>query len=976
MNTNLNTVLHPAFEILRKKRINSLDIEVSEFQHKKTGAQHIHISAKNTENVFLVALRTVPTNSTGIAHILEHTALCGSEKYQVRDPFFMMIRRSLNTFMNAFTSSDWTAYPFASQNRKDFNNLLDVYLDAVFFSRLDKLDFAQEGHRIEFKDPENIDSELIFKGVVFNEMKGAMGSITSTIWQILCKHLYPTTTYRFNSGGDPACIPDLTHEQLIEFYRTHYHPSNAIFMTFGDIPADELQERFQNQVLYKFNASEERISVPYEKRFLKPIAIQENYALNDEKGIENKTHIIMSWLLGSTTDLKENLEAQLLSSVLLDNSASPLQKALEVTDLGSSPSPLCGLDDSQLELCFVCGIEGSSPEHSDALEGLVLNVLEDIAENGIPRAELEASLHQLELNQREIGGDGYPYGLQLILTALTNATHRGDPIASLDIETVLSQLQKNIKDPDYIKQLTSRLLLKNNHRVRLTIIPDNKLAKMNDTIEAERLDTIKNNLDKEGKQALIDKSLELIKRQNKVDDESILPKVGLEDIPEKMAAMPIKAVHHGSPALNLYDSGTNGLIYQQVIVDLPKLTHEQINLLPIYSKSLTELGIDGRGYLDTQRWQSQVSGGISAHVSAKGLLNNTGSLSAHLTLSTKGLAKNQASLTDLIQATLEKPRFDELSRIKEIIEQKQARQETAITGIGQKLAMMAASRGISPIGGLTHQWEGLGSIIETKRLNNETRKKQSLVNLGDKLSELHQLILLMPRKHLIIGEAERLYNNTFIDNKFYNEAASKKVQIFGETHKGHQVLEFWELNTPVNFCAKSYPTVPINHPDAAPLTVLGEFLRNGYLHGAIRERGGAYGGGALQDNNISSFKFFSYRDPRLEETLKDFDSSIDWLKNNVHKENQVEEAILGVISSIDKPSSPAGEVIQTFHAELYGRTQEIFELFRSRVIEVSSSDLRRVAEKYLIEENSNIAVVSNSQNVAIADRMNLSIMTL
>jgi Zn-dependent M16 (insulinase) family peptidase len=976
MNTNSNTVVHPAFEILRKKRINSLDIEVFEFQHKKTGAQHIHISAENTENVFLVALRTVPTDSTGVAHILEHTALCGSENYQVRDPFFMMIRRSLNTFMNAFTSSDWTAYPFASQNKKDFNNLLDVYLDAVFFSRLDELDFAQEGHRIEFKDPENIESELVFKGVVFNEMKGAMGSITSTIWQTLCKHLYPTTTYRFNSGGDPACIPDLTHEQLIEFYRTHYHPSNAIFMTFGDIPVDELQKRFENQVLHKFDALDEKISVPYEKRFLKPIAIQENYALNDERGSKNKTHIIMSWLLGSTTNLKENLEAQLLSSVLLDNSASPLQKALEVTHLGSSPSPLCGLNDSQLELCFVCGIEGSSAESSDALESLVLSILEDIVQNGIPQSELEASLHQLELNQREIGGDGYPYGLQLILTALTNATHRGDPIALLDVEEALGQLQKNIEDPNYIKHLTSRLLLKNNHRVRLTLIPDNKMAKINDAVEAERLATIKNNLDKEGKQALINKSLELIKRQSNVDDESILPKVGLEDIPEKMAATPNKTDHDGSPSLNLYDSGTNGLIYQQVIVDLPKLTCEQINLLPIYSRGLTELGIDGRSYLDTQRWQSQVSGGISAHVSAKGSLNHVESLSGHLTISTKGLVKNQAALKDLIQATLEKPRFDELSRIKEIIEQKQARQETVITGIGQKLAMVAASRGISPTGKLAHQWEGLGSIIETKRLNNETTKKQFLVNLGDKLSELHQMILLMPRKHLIIGEAEKFHNNTSIASKFYNERGSQKLKAFVCNHEKHKILEFWELNTPVNFCAKSYPTVSINHPDAAPLTVLGEFLRNGYLHGAIRERGGAYGGGALQDNNVSSFKFFSYRDPRLEETLKDFDSSIGWLKNSAHKDNQVEEAILGVISSIDKPSSPAGQVIQTFHAEIYGRTQKILELFRSRVTEVTSSDLRRVTEKYLVEANSNIAVVSNKQNLAIADRMNLSIMTL
>ena len=200
---------HPAFEFVRRHAIDSLNIVVEEYRHRKTGAPHFHLAADSDENVFLVGLRTVPTDSTGVAHILEHTVLCGSERYPVRDPFFMMIRRSLNTFMNAFTSSDWTAYPFASQNRKDFFNLMDVYLDAVFFSRLHELDFAQEGHRVEFEQPDNPQSPLVFKGVVFNEMKGAMSSPTSTLWQTLTEHLFPTTTYHYNSGGDPAHIPDL-----------------------------------------------------------------------------------------------------------------------------------------------------------------------------------------------------------------------------------------------------------------------------------------------------------------------------------------------------------------------------------------------------------------------------------------------------------------------------------------------------------------------------------------------------------------------------------------------------------------------------------------------------------------------------------------------------------------------------------------------------------------------------------------------
>ena len=352
----MNAPPHPTFEFLRSQRIESLDLDVSEYRHIKTGAQHIHIATDNSENVFLVALRTVPEDSRGVAHILEHTALCGSEKYPVRDPFFMMIRRSLNTFMNAFTSSDWTAYPFASQNRKDFNNLLQVYLDAVFFSRLNPLDFAQEGHRLEFKDAENSDSDLVYKGVVFNEMKGAMSSVTSTLWHTLCTYLYPTTTYHYNSGGDPAAIPDLTYEQLKNFYRTHYHPSNATFMTFGDIPAAEHQANFEREALHRFEPLPETIAVADEKRYLAPIAVEEAYAFDEEGPTDNKTHIIISWLLGKATDLKACMQAHLLNSVLLDNSASPLLKALETSDLGSSPSPLCGLDDSQKEMCFVCGI--------------------------------------------------------------------------------------------------------------------------------------------------------------------------------------------------------------------------------------------------------------------------------------------------------------------------------------------------------------------------------------------------------------------------------------------------------------------------------------------------------------------------------------------------------------------------------------------------------------------------------------------
>lgn len=248
------------FVLKRAVPIPSLNLMVEEYEHPATGAVHLHLGSDSPENVFMVALRTVPEDSTGVAHILEHTALCGSERYPVRDPFFMMLRRSLNTFMNAFTSSDWTAYPFATQNRKDFGNLLDVYLDAVFFSRLDPLDFAQEGHRVEFESDDS-NQPLVFKGVVFNEMKGAMSSTPSVLWDRLCHELFPSNTYHFNSGGDPEVIPDLTYQALRDFYAEHYHPSNAIFLTFGDIPATDHQQVFESAVLQRFKALGDRKSV-------------------------------------------------------------------------------------------------------------------------------------------------------------------------------------------------------------------------------------------------------------------------------------------------------------------------------------------------------------------------------------------------------------------------------------------------------------------------------------------------------------------------------------------------------------------------------------------------------------------------------------------------------------------------------------------------------------------------------------------
>lgn len=952
---------HPAFEHVRSQNIDSLGLCVEEYRHRRTGALHFHLAADHPENVFLVAFRTVPMDSTGVAHILEHTALCGSERYPVRDPFFMMIRRSLNTFMNAFTSSDWTAYPFASQNEKDFYNLMDVYLDAAFFARLDELDFAQEGHRIEVENPADPASPLVYKGVVFNEMKGAMSSPVSVLWHTLCEHLFPTTTYHYNSGGDPKAIPDLRYEDLKEFYRTHYHPSNAIFMTFGSLPAVRHQQRMEERALHRFDRLDEVIEVHDEVRLREPVSVSADYALEEEDTSE-KTHVVLGWLLGRSTDLDELLRAHLLTGILLDNSASPLRHALETTSLGSAPSPLCGLEDGCREMVFVCGLEGTEPERADDIERLVLETLERVARDGVPLEQAEAALHQLELHRREIGGDGYPYGLQLILNALPAAIHRGDLVAVLHLDPALERLRSEIRDPGFIPGLVRSLLIDNAHRVRLTLKPDPQLARRQAAEEAERLAAIAAQLDAGERQRLIERAAQLAERQARQDDPDILPRVGREDIP---ADIPIP---HGEDfsvsgrPLAFYAQGTNGLVYQQIIAELPTLEGELLDRLPHYTRSLTEVGCGGMDYLQTQLRQDRVCGGISAYTSMRGRIDDAQDVRAHFVLSGKALADRHADFAQLMRDTLETVRFDELARLRELVSQERARMEQSVTGNGHSLAMTAASSGLSPVAAISHRLRGLEGIRLLKKLDDELADDRALKLFAEELREIHRRVLAAPRRFLVVGEAhrrEQLLEELAAIWSDQQQAENGGFRAFGSDPVARQVRQMWVTSTQVNFCARVYPTVPLEHEDAAALEVLGPFLRNGFLHRAIREQGGAYGGGAGHDGDLAVFRFYSYRDPRLTGTLEDFDRAIDWLLAGGHSERQLEEAILGVIGSIDKPGSPAGEAKSAFHNMLYGRTPEQRRRYRARVLAVTIDDLLRVAETWLRPERASQAVITS-----------------
>ncbi|GAA6133403.1 insulinase family protein [Oceaniserpentilla sp. 4NH20-0058] len=955
-----------SFKQLRTKPIPSLGVSIEEYEHIKTGARHYHLASHNDENVFLVALRTMPKDSTGVAHILEHTALCGSKNYPVRDPFFMMIRRSLNTFMNAFTSSDWTAYPFASKNKKDFNNLLSVYLDAVFFATLDPQDFAQEGHRLEFQDPSDPSTPLQFKGVVYNEMKGAMSSVTSQLWQAFSKYLYPTNTYHFNSGGDPETILDLSYEDLKSFYEEHYHPSNAIFMTYGDIPASEHHDKLE-AYLNQFEAKTHKIEVEDEKRYFAPLSVVEHYGHNETK---SKTHHVIGWLLGHSANLDEQLEAHFLSSLLLENSSSPLRKALETTTLASSPSPLCGLEDSNKEMSFICGVEGSEPEHKEAIEDLILNTLQQVCKDGVNDSQIEAVLHQLELSQREVGGDGYPYGLQIILSAISACTHYSDPVELLDLDPALENLRAKSKSPDFIKNLIEKYLLNNPHRVTLTFKPDEHIDERKVKAESSKLDAIKESLSEAEIQSIVDQGNALKQRQLSKDDDSILPKVGIEDVAEKLVSpTPKKVLDNNGQSITLYEEGTNGLVYCQVLIDLPKLNEKELSLLPLLLSYITEVGCGDQDYLDIQERQSLVLGGISAYSAVKHNLKSPDELTAYWILSGKALSRNRDDFFALMSDTLKSPDFNNEDRVIDLLSQTISRKEQSISGNGHGIAMNIASIGISPLAALSYKTTGLPSLLELRNLIQESSKSE----LCNQLQTLHEKIIAGNTKYLLISDPENINDDLESLVKFNTINHSLNKSKYELDFTPQIIKEAWIVPTQANFCSKVYPTVQSDHDDAPALTVLGVLLRNGYLHTAIREQGGAYGGGASQDNSIGAFKFYSYRDPRVSGTFEDFNKAVEWFKSSEADSEALEQSILGVISSIDKPSSPAGEAKQSFHNDLHGKDNQWRNEFRQKILAVTYDDLLRVANDYFVESKASIAAVISAQHKGEAEDLGMNV---
>ncbi len=946
------------FKLESSTAVSSLNLELRRYRHEPSGARHFHLRSADTNNAFMVAFPTLPQDSTGVAHILEHTTLCGSERFPVRDPFFMMSRRSLNTFMNAFTSSDSTAYPFATQNRKDFDNLLAVYLDAVFFPRLDPLDFAQEGWRMEVKENGGAAGQrLEYHGVVYNEMKGAMSSPVAQLWQHLHHTLFPDAVYRHNSGGDPLAIPELDYEALQAFHRKHYHPSNAVFMTYGNFPEEEHQNQFVNLVLDRYPIADDVIVSAPQPPFDAPQQIELKYAVDERE--PRSTHAVWAWVVGETADVDTFVNAHFLSSVLLDHSASPLRHYLETTEMANAPSELCGIDDSACQLIFMCGVEGTESDHVEALQNGLYEVLNRVASKPTDRTALEAIVDRLEMAQRDIGSGGYPFGLQLMGRLLPAAMYRRDPEPLLDLDPPLSRLRQAIGNPDFVHRLVRGLLLENPHCACVVMCPDADKAADDEAVERNRLEHIERHMTALDFERVVAQSEALRARQSIEDDPDILPRVTLSDVPSPPPAAAAEIERRSGIEIFEYECGTNGIFRIQIVIDLPQLSAGELQDLPLFCEYLTELGHGRDDYLTVQSRRA-LTGNFSAHAIARSRVEATQELLGWLVVAGKGLARKRDEIMRISNDLLPGVRFDEGARLRELILQSRAEAEQSITDRGHHLAIATAANKLSAGAALDDLWDGPRAIRYLQELGDIS--DDELARVFRSFDSIRTKLLGSPTRVVLIGE-EQVLSDAADRCDVTGLRDVEKHAVFSPDIAVLDEYDGWTTASQVNFCAKAYPAPAENSPDAPVLAVLGRYLQDGFLHGEIREKGGAYGSGASYDPEGRTFRFFSYRDPRALETLSDFDRALEWFTTQ-RDARRLEESILGTIRALDHPRSPAGEAERAFFNRLYGRDDQFRRSFRERVLNSSHEALADVADKYLEPSRGRLGVISGAASRA------------
>eukprot|EP00158_Paraphelidium_tribonemae_P006696 Partr_v1_DN27937_c2_g1_i2_m11786 putative Presequence protease len=909
--------------------------------HLRTKAQHIHISRQDSNNVFSVAFKTTPWDSTGVPHILEHTVLCGSRKYPVRDPFFKMLNRSMATYMNAWTASDWTMYPFSATNAVDLENLRSVYMDATFHPLITRADFSQEGWRLEHQKVDDPKSPIVFKGVVYNEMKGAFSDTGSLFCQRMQQHLLPNCTYSFVSGGDPIDIPSLSHVQLVEFHRANYHPSNSRFFTYGDYPLHKHLE-YIDRVLADFEYRE-----PVRVKTLPDSFDGRRRVLShcppDPMGEPGKqTKMAVGFMINDSSDTYECFLMKILSSLLMSGHASPMHKALIQSNIGSEYAPGSGYDDGAQMATFAIGLQGIAEEDVDKVEAIIDNVFHEVLETGFDPARVEAIIHQIELGAKHRTAS---FGMGLAQGIVSTWIHDSDPIAGLQINANIERLRKDLEAPTMFQDRIRKYLIENNNRLTFVMTPaedyNEKLVAAENDMLAKRLATLTD----ADKKFIYEDGLELAKLQDQVQDISCLPRLKVEDVPRKQHGFPLQFEKLESYPIQLRVSETNGITYFRGIATVNSIPVELRSALPLYCSALTSLGTTSKSSADFDNEIRLNTGGIGTGTFLSTSHDDIDSIQQGLIFSGNSLSSN-TKLFDLLNESLHHTNFGAKKELKSLIMRLASHMMNSVAESGHGYARKLASSGLSSSNYYSEVYSGLHQV----EWMNNLAKSENLAEIMSILEQISKHFEKNSELRLAITasqDSEMAKLSKFIEGTHFNPLSDDSSVFKRDLSAVREGSSSTWISAPfaTNFTGQCLRTVPNNHKDVVPLRILASIVTHNFLHKEIREKNGAYGGGASYSSQDGLFSFYSYRDPNPLKSIETFGKAGEWLISADITQEKLDEAKLSLFSQLDSPVSASSEGMGYFQDR---RTLEMTQQYRDRVFAATIDDVKRVAAEHLV----------------------------
>ncbi len=912
------------FQLKWQKNVPEIGSSVALYVHDRTGAELLSVVNDDENKVFGVTFRTPPPNSNGVAHILEHSVLCGSRKYPLKEPFVELLKGSLQTFLNAFTYPDRTCYPVASQHLEDFHNLVDVYLDAVFHPRLTPEIFMQEGWHYE-KEGDG----LSIKGVVYNEMKGAYSSPDRLLAEYSLQSIFPDTPYGFDSGGDPRIIPELTFEEFSSFHARFYHPSNARFYFYGDDPPGRRLETI-SRCLEEFDRLVVESHVETQFPFTEPRRQKRPFAAGESETSEGKGMVTVNWLLPENKDVDLNLSMHVLSYILLGMPGSPLRKSLIDSGLGEDLAGE-GLETELRQCYFSIGLKGVAVEKLEEAETLILDSIAAIARDGLDRNTIEAALNTVEFRLRENNTGRFPRGLAVMLRALTTWIYDGDPVALLAFEGPLEKLKISARSPGFFENMIGRFFIENRHRTTLFLTPDTGLRAAEEETEKKKLKQVRASMD-EGRFREISRAAEELERLQQEPDSpealAAIPMLEREDLDKHNKRIPCEHFSiEGVPVL-YHELFTSGIVYLDVGFDLHVLTPSQIPFVPLFGRCFLEMGTDEEDFVNLGSRISRVTGGMSPQVLTASVRNSP-SCAARLFLRTKAVEARAPELASLINDVLLRVKLDNRARFTQMLLEEKARFEQGLIPAGHQVVGTRLGSHYGEAGRAAEQMGGVNQLFFLRDLVERVDRDWPSV-----LGELENI------RGRLVNRGAAIVNVTAGDWAKGREAVSSLVAAMPD-RSARRVdwklpqsapLEAITIPSRVNYVGKGMDLSLHGYEFSGASIVVTRYLRNSWLWDRVRVQGGAYGAFCGLDRFSGVLTFVSYRDPQVARTIDVFDGAAGYLRSLSLDERELTKSIIGAVGDMDAHMLPDAKGFVSLARHLTGDDETLRQKVRDQIL--------------------------------------------